>query len=129
MGVGARADYFFNTQHLRNIRDVNITDRSDESTEIPSVSGDGSPDGWTHPPKRGKNVSFSTTFKETTGPEVNYRALKEAVPKTEFNFQRVTSAGTLLMERTVVQTVEEQPGDNEEVTWAVTLSSLFSRDL
>lgn len=127
MGVGARADYFKDTQHLRNLRDVNITDRSDESTEIPSVSGDGSPDGWTHPPKRGKNVSFTTTWKETTGPEVDWPALKEA--KTEFDFQRVTTFKTLLLERTIVQTVEEQPGDNEEVTLAVTLSSLYSRTI
>lgn len=127
MGTAARADYFKDTQHLRNVRDVNITDRSDESTEIPSVSGDGSPDGWTHPPKRGKNVSFTTTWKEQTGPEVDWPALKEA--KTEFDFQRVTTFKTLLLERTIVQTVEEQPGDNEEVTLAVTLSSLYSRTI
>lgn len=126
MPVGARADYYYNTQHLRNIRDVNISDRSDESTEIPSVSKDGSPVGWVHPPKRGANVSFMTTFMKETGPEVNWKELKRT--KEEFVFQRVTDFSTLYLEQMVVQTVEEQPGENEEVVWSVTLSSLQEDD-
>lgn len=122
MGVAERADYYFNTTLLRNVRDVQTTDRSDESQEIPSISGRGEPVGWTHPPKRGKNVSFTTTPLKGVGFEQPWQQLKR--DKTEFVWQRVTDFETLILRRVVVQTTEEGTGDNGELTLTVTLSSL-----
>lgn len=125
MGVAARADYYFNATLLRNIRDVQMSDRSDESQEIPSISGDGEPQGWSHPPKRGANVSFTTTPLRTGGYEQDWQGLKRS--KAEFVWQRVTDFETRILRRGIVQTAEEGTGDNGELTLNVTISSLKER--
>jgi hypothetical protein len=122
MANAADAVYLYNGNILYNIQNVSFDPEDMASDRMRGINATKKAFGWRHAQSPGVDFSFETVI-EADGPEVDWKALRDA--KTEFTFSEQGDAWTYNYIQCVVQSIRSATDENGAVTWTVNCASLY----